>query len=314
MTVVTFKKLWKNEYFQTVIMFALIMAIVFGLFFGAQVILGTEYPALAVASTSMLPTLNVGDLIIVQKADPAQLNADYVTGDIVVFKNPFNPEKLIVHRVVKVENKSDGYSITTHGDNVPGEKDQFSPWSSKLLVGKVIMKVPYIGHLPLFIHAERNIYLSLFLIIILIFILTMLPFGDEEEEKHEGKKLFGKVDIDIIYFLVLNFLIIGFLVFSLWGAFTFWQTGADPPQYVTIRGMYADLQYHESFNAAFLSQGFITYRIDCMVNYAIRPGVPTFSWMQASVLALIILNIRALINLHKIKEKFEKLKLKLKPI
>ncbi|MEM3765775.1 MAG: hypothetical protein QXU46_01965, partial [Candidatus Bathyarchaeia archaeon] len=65
MAIETLKKLWKNDYFQTAITIALIFLIVFSLYYSAQAVLGTPYPVLAVASGSMLPTLNIGDLIVV---------------------------------------------------------------------------------------------------------------------------------------------------------------------------------------------------------------------------------------------------------
>ena len=283
-----FKKLWKNEYFQTAFTIAIIFVIVFGFYFGSQIILGTEYPALAVASGSMLPTLNIGDLIIVQKVDPAQITADKFTGDILVFRDPRNPAELIVHRAVKIQRDGSYFLITTLGDNMYGEKDQFSPWNSSLLIGKVVARIPYIGNLPLFFHSERNMYVFLIIILILLAVLT-LPFGFSSEEKpSEEKKLFWKIDLSLIYFFIINFLIIGFLIFSLWGSFTFWQPGASPPQ-ATIFGMYADLNFHENFsNEAYLSQGFMTYRIDCQVNGGTRLGVPTFSWFQLLILILIL--------------------------
>ncbi|MDH7478113.1 MAG: hypothetical protein QHH17_07020, partial [Candidatus Bathyarchaeota archaeon] len=64
MALETLKKLWRNEYFQTIITLILLIAFVFSFWYMAQTVLRTEYPALAVASGSMLPTLNVGDLII----------------------------------------------------------------------------------------------------------------------------------------------------------------------------------------------------------------------------------------------------------
>jgi signal peptidase I len=47
----------------------------------------------------MLPTLNIGDLIIVQKIDPAQIHADPLTGDILVYKRG---DELIVHRAISI--------------------------------------------------------------------------------------------------------------------------------------------------------------------------------------------------------------------
>jgi signal peptidase len=286
----TLKKLWKNEYFQTAVTIALIFAIVFSFYFGSQIILGTEYPALAVASGSMLPTLNIGDLIIVQKVDPAQINADKFTGDVLVFRDPRNPSELIVHRAVKIEKKDNHFLITTLGDNMYGEKDQFSPWNSSLLIGKVVARVPYIGNLPLFFHSERNMYVFILIILIILAVL-MLPFSFSSEEKlSEEKKLFWKIDLQLVYFLVINLLIVGFLIFSLWGAFTFWQPGASPPQ-ATIFGMFKDLEFHENFSSeAYLSQGFMTYRIDCQVSDGTRVGVPTFSWFQFSLLVFTAYN------------------------
>jgi signal peptidase I len=281
-------------------MIVLMVVIVFGFWYGSQLVLNTQYPALAVVSTSMLPTLNVGDVIIVQGLPVTQIKANYTTGDIVVFRSPNNPDERIVHRAVKIENTSNGYLVTTVGDNVGGQKDQFSPWSASLLVGKVIARIPYVGNFPLFLNALGNFYYFIIVIIIVINILLSLLFDTDEEKKsikeepHEKRKLFGKLDIDTIFFLILNVLLIGFTIFNLFGVFTFWQIGAEPPQNVTIRGLYSDLQYQASFkyvSKAFLSQGFLTYQIDCSVNGAIRPGVPTFSWMQVSILIFVFLNL-----------------------
>jgi len=273
------------------------LVIVFGFWYGTQLVLNTQYPALAVVSTSMLPTLNVGDVIIVQGIPAAQINANYTTGDVIVYRSPYNPEMRIVHRAVKKELVGNSYVLTTKGDNNLGSD---SPFSESYLIGKVIARIPYVGNFPLFINALGNFYYFIILIIIVINILLSLLFDTDEEKKsikeepHEKRKLFGKLDIDTVFFLILNVLLIGFTIFNLFGGFTFWQIGADPPQDVTIRGLYSDLQYQASFkyvSNASLSQGFLTYQIDCSVNGAIRPGAPTFSWMQVSILILVFLNL-----------------------
>ncbi|MDH5794283.1 MAG: signal peptidase I [Candidatus Bathyarchaeota archaeon] len=298
MAAATLKQLWKNEYFQTAIMIIAMIVIVFGFWYGSQLVLNTQYPALAVVSTSMLPTLNVGDVIIVQGVPAAQISANYTTGDIIVYRSSYDPEMRIVHRAVKKELIGNSYFFTTKGDNNPGSD---SPFSESYLIGKVIARIPYVGNFALFINALGNFYYFIIIIIIVVNILLSLFFDTDEkkksanEEPHEKRKLFGKLDIDIVFFLILNVLVIGFLVFSLFGVFTFWQPGAEMvDKHVTIRGMYSDLQYHASFKQSvievFLSQGFLTYQIDCSVNGAIRPGVPTFSWMQISIVFLLILD------------------------
>ena len=50
---IALKKMWKNDYFKTIIAFVLIVAIVLGLFFGLELGLKTTYPLLTVESGSM---------------------------------------------------------------------------------------------------------------------------------------------------------------------------------------------------------------------------------------------------------------------
>jgi signal peptidase len=299
LAVAILKQLWKNEYFQMAMMIILMVVLVFGFWYGSQLALNTQYPALAVVSESMLPTLNVGDVIIVQGVSAAQINADYTTGDIIVYRDPSHPDERIVHRAVEKVLKGNYYQFTTKGDNNAGSDP---PFNESYLVGKVIARIPYVGNFPLFVNALGNFYYFVIIIIIIINILLSLLFDSDEEKKsvdeepHEKRKLFGKLDIETFFFLILDVLLVGFLIFSLFGVFTFWNPGAETHSHeVTIRGMYSDLQYHASFKQSvsevFLSQGFLTYQIDCLVNGAVRPGVPTISWMQVSILLLVFLNL-----------------------
>ena len=297
MALETLRKLWKNEYFQTAITVILLLAFVFGFWYVTQTVLRTGYPALAVASTSMLPTLNVGDLIIVQGVPPEQINANYLTGDIVVFTDAKGD--LIVHRAVKVENISGEYWFTTKGDNVPGSKDQFSPWPASRLVGKVVGRIPWIGNFALLMHSQQNIYLFTVVIIILIVIILFFPFEAGKEEKESDEKLvLGKMSLKMVYLIILNIILIGFIVFSLWGTFTFWNPGAGSNSRgmtVTIYGMFSDVNFHEAHPnnvlEALLSQGFLTYTINCRLSEGLRTGVPTFSWAQAAIIVLLVYDV-----------------------
>ena len=122
------KKLWKNQYIQTVTVIGIIALVIFGFWFGIQVVLNTSYPALAVVSGSMCvpyggrcdgwshpfsQTLHIGDLIIVQGVDPMDLKVDYPDSDVIVFISPADPDDLIVHRIISIESR-DGtlYFIT----------------------------------------------------------------------------------------------------------------------------------------------------------------------------------------------------------
>jgi signal peptidase I len=274
----------------------------------------------------MLPTLNVGDVIIVQGVPASQIYANYVNGDIVVFKYPMpsDPNFRIVHRAVKIQNQSGVWWITTHGDNnALGSEEIFN---ENDLIGKVVARIPYVGNFSLFTNKLGNSYFFIVLIVIIIGILFSL-FTDEEKESAEKeqiakKKLFGKLDVGMVFYIILDVLLVGFLFFNLFGSFTFWQIGAEPPQDVTIRGMYPDLQYYLGFRKPYnyvhnasLSQGFLTYTVNCFVtdgaHQDMRPGVPTFSWVQASLLILLLFNVWMAVKYFHIDKKLRAL-LKLK--
>ncbi|MCS7095608.1 MAG: signal peptidase I [Nitrososphaerota archaeon] len=292
------RRICRNEYIRTALTLVLIFIVIYGgahiIYLATRLALRTEYPALAVASGSMLPTLNIGDLIIVQGVDPENICADKLRGDILVFRNPYDPSELIVHRAVKLE-KADGYYlITTLGDySRHGEKDQFSPWNSSLLIGKVIARIPYIGNLPLLFQAERGTVILLLAFIAVIFAL-MLFLTSAEEKPHEGNfKVGGR---KIFQFAIANLLIIGLLIFTLWGTFTFPQPGATPSK-ATIRGVYAEMDFHRSYGGEpLLYWGFMNYQINLQFNDGVRLGVPTFSWAQLLMVALIALNFWELTN------------------
>lgn len=188
-----FKRLWKNEYFQTAIMIVLILAIVLGFWYGSRIVLNTDYPALAVASGSMCKvqhmfcdgwshpfgrTLHVGDLIIVQGVPPEDIKAaPEPDGDIIVFRVPgsIRPDgDLIVHRAVEKIDKGGSISFRTKGD---GNDDRDS-WEipADHVVGKVVLRIPWVGHLALYMRNSSGILIVVALIIIIIVVEVAFSF------------------------------------------------------------------------------------------------------------------------------------------
>jgi signal peptidase I len=200
---VTFKKLWKNEYVQTAVIIGLIALIVVGFWFSVQMLLNTPYPALAVVSGSMcIPqaaecngwthpferTLHIGDLIIIQGVNPADLKADYPNSDIIVFHKPTDPDELIVHRIAAKEEINGKIYFWTKGDGNgrdssdkwpnPIQPSDYDPWgkvSEDLVVGKVIMRIPWVGHFILFIRNSVGLPIIIALMVILLIIEFIVP-------------------------------------------------------------------------------------------------------------------------------------------
>ena len=298
------RELWQNEYFKTAISILVLIALFFIFWYGSILYFNNKSPYLVVSSDSMRPTLEIGDLIIVKRIDPSQLYAAPMEGDIIVYRNKAG--ELVVHRLISKNLTDDGkYILTTQGDANSRADNSFS---DKQYVGKVIARIPFIGHISLFTHTAEGFYFFVFIIICLIIIFMLLPSGEEtnkEEETHkkqeERRNLHKILNPNFLIFLMLNILIVGFTIFSLWGTFSFWQPGAESiNKWVTIRGMYPDLEYHRNFTKTylpkveevFLYQGLFTYKIDCrMDNGRIRVGVLTFSWAQFAILILVLVNV-----------------------
>jgi len=204
------KRLWKNEYFQTVVVIGLIVLLVFGFWYGSQLALGTSYPALAVVTGSMcIPydggcdglsdiferTLHVGDLKIVKGVNPDELNSDYPNSDIIVFHRPNNPDELIVHRIASKEVVDGATFFYTKGDGNPTHKwpnpissTEYDPWgevSANQVVGKVIMRIPYLGHVVLFMRNSLGLPLVIALIILLVIIEFILPLFRRKKPEQE---------------------------------------------------------------------------------------------------------------------------------
>ena len=95
---------------------------------GIQVIFGTEMltlegnqikvggPFYVVVSGSMIPVLQVYDIIVIQGHDTFE---EVEIGDIIVFDRPSDHNRVIVHRVVSITNE-DPRTIRTQGDANPG--------------------------------------------------------------------------------------------------------------------------------------------------------------------------------------------------
>jgi len=188
-------KVLKNSYVKLAILSIIFLGSVFAFWFGVRVALRTEYPLLVVASTSMVPTLDVSDIIIVQGTNALEIKAaPELGGDIIVFHKPYDWDTRIVHRAINMVSHDGVWYFQTRGDNrlTNSEADYWSgppgtTWegmvSEKLLVGKVIGVIPIIGNVPLFIRTPLGMFVIVFLYI-LVLLIEYIPelWGKQEPE------------------------------------------------------------------------------------------------------------------------------------
>ena len=148
---------------------AVVVLSVIVIYFGLQIALATTTPWVAVASGSMSPALEVGDLVIVQGIAPADIQIQ----DIIVFDSPQGSRT--IHRVTRIETLPDGtIQFKTKGDANPSE-DIY--WTLEQNVqGRLLYRIPYLGWLAL----EPTIP-----IIIIIIIIILILFWPEKRRKRK---------------------------------------------------------------------------------------------------------------------------------
>ena len=132
---------------------------------GIQVVFGTEMltlegnqikvggPFYVVVSGSMIPVLQVYDIIVIQGHDTFE---EVEIGDIIVFDRPSDHNRVIVHRVVSITNE-DPRTIRTQGDANPGSIPGTDfPITEEEYIGKVAYIIPQLGYVTQILQPPTN--------------------------------------------------------------------------------------------------------------------------------------------------------------
>jgi len=120
---------------------------------GLWAVFGTPNPFYVVASGSMIPELQVYDLLIIQAHIPIE---EIKIGDIIVFDRPSGNDKVIVHRVVAITN-DDPRALRTQGDNNPAPIPGTDfPITENEYLGKVEYQIPQIGYVTQVLKPPTN--------------------------------------------------------------------------------------------------------------------------------------------------------------
>ena len=118
----------------------LIIAIVLTIWFAIGIF---PIKPVAVATGSMEKELFTGDVVIIKKCKPNDVNV----GDIIEYQMD---GYTVIHRIVEKKQKNGNYYFVTKGDNnnAPDSDDV----KEDQLIGKVIFKIRYIGYPAIWIH------------------------------------------------------------------------------------------------------------------------------------------------------------------
>lgn len=143
-----------------------------------------SYRMFTVVTGSMEPVYNVGDVVISKEVEPSTINK----GDDVVYlgeKNDFK-DKIVTHRVIKIENKDGEYYFTTKGV----ANDYSDPViSSDQIYGKVVYKPVVLSFLSGILNTKLGFYLLIFVPVAFLIFLEILDYIKRKEgELDEGEK------------------------------------------------------------------------------------------------------------------------------
>ncbi len=179
---------------------AIVVIAVIVIWIGLQAAFGTQNPFYVVASGSMIPALEVYDIIVIQGHEPFE---EVLVGDIIVFDRPSDHNRVIVHRVESILSE-DPYTVRTQGDANPSFiRGTDYPITEEEYIGKVAYVIPQVGYITQILKPPMNYIIIA--IVIGIMIIKQFTGKKKEVEDIVSKEILkelsdiGKIEADSEY-------------------------------------------------------------------------------------------------------------------
>lgn len=137
-----------------------------------------------IISGSMEPDLNIGDIVIAKDTNKEELKV----GDIICFRQG---QSVITHRISEIIETSDDIEYKTKGDN--NNSQDSGTITEKLIEGKVINKIPYLGNLSLIL--QQKVFI---IFIVVIFYIYLIQTNAIKNKKNERKRKRLKYERDLM--------------------------------------------------------------------------------------------------------------------
>jgi len=180
-------RLWKNRRIRIVISVLVVLTSIIVFWLCLRAAYRSECPLLPIDTGCMRPTLNIGDVIIVQGTNASEIKAEKTDGDIIVFRRPSNPDELIVQRAINKTLVDDAWYFRTQEDTAlwstwwseglnAGDTWGEGYFHEKFLIGKVVGKIPYLGYVPLYVSAFLRTPEAMFLFIVLMCLIILIKY------------------------------------------------------------------------------------------------------------------------------------------
>lgn len=154
---------------------------------GLRFVFDTGNPFYVVSSGSMVPNLNVNDILVVRDGNSFQ---DLKVGDIIVFDRPDGADRVIVHRVAEIFDDSEGNHqiIRTKGDandgSIPGTD---FPIREDDYIGKVAYVLPGAGVVTKILSPPVN-YIIIAAIIALMVVTQISKRKNNDNKNNQSQQ------------------------------------------------------------------------------------------------------------------------------
>ncbi len=163
-------KYWKGIFYTflgIVIAIAVLLII-------SKIPLPGNYKVMMVLSGSMEPKIKTGSIVIVRPVD------EYKVGDIISYYDSSNRERVVTHRIFKIEKTEERNFYQTKGD--ANDAPDLQIFSEDLIIGKVLFSIPYLGYV---LNGIRQPVIFTLLIIVPS---TIIIYEEIKKIKEELKK------------------------------------------------------------------------------------------------------------------------------
>lgn len=138
------------------------------------------YKACIITSSSMEPTINYGDVVVIKECKEKDLQ----TGDVITFRQN---QEVITHRILKIEENPQNAEKTyiTKGDNNNIEDTEKITYSK--IQGKCVLTIPYLGKAILVL--DNKIIILIIILILLILCFYRIQKQEKIENRREKKRI-----------------------------------------------------------------------------------------------------------------------------
>ncbi len=143
--------------------------------------MGTTTPLVVVTSESMVPTLEVGDLLVLRGVP----EDDIQVGNIIVYNDTEDYtwiENPIVHRIIDIQEVDGELRFYTKGDANWDDDEGYRRYDE--IVGVMMLRIPAIGHVSMFLKTPVGLA---FIVIVFILILVIPEFACKNSDEEESE-------------------------------------------------------------------------------------------------------------------------------